>query len=233
MSVLLYAAKEGAKEILETILHIPEVYFMNEGKTSVFDVTNLIPETHVENSTIVKSDKLKLSSSGDLKAETVSKRIAVSPTVIDLIVRNENLSLANDMMDILPMRHLVRDIWSAYQSIYVIIILIHLTYMFAFSIVCIPLMDSIPHADNSSSDQDQVHFFPNALFLIWPAIFLMYEIYFLIHSIYRWCLEVGKFTRSRDYRKYTPFYAFKRFVEILFGALILHDLIIPKKHFNP
>ena len=215
LSVLLYAAKEGAKDILEMILHIPEVFMERKDKHMVFDVTHLIPDTNQDIKIENRIGEIPLRSNS-IKLEDKEFSGFDSASCIDLIVRHDNITLAKEMMDIVPLQQLVADIWSVYKVMYILLLIFHLIYMFLLSVYAIPSLDSINVNETNGSS---VSYMPYGLFVIWPGIFLIYEIYHIGSSIYLWIREVGRHLGIKDWRKCSPFFLIKAIIETLFDHL--------------
>ena len=173
LTVNMLAARRGAKDLLERILHVPKVYVFQKEKNFLFDVTDLTHETMADNN-LSKEKKASRVSPTDAAGLDSSEKTSYS--CLDLIVRSPNLLVASQMLDIIPVQHIVGDYWSAYQWMYGTIMVVHLVYMSLLSAYAIPLIN----------DQDP-EIWPHVLFLTWPCGFLLFEFYFFIVSIITKC----------------------------------------------
>ena len=217
LSVMLYAAKEGAKEILETILHIPEVYLDRKDKHVIFDVTHLIPDTnHRIKTERMRTGKVSPDSNANIPKDVEEITECNTTSCIDLIVRHDNINVAKEMMDIVPLQQMVADIWSVYKFMYILILSIHVIYMFLISIYGIPLLDSIRIGNTTV---EPVNHMPHGLYVIWPGIFLIYELYYMASSIFLWIREVGRHLGVKDWRKCSPFSLIKIMITTIFSYL--------------
>ena len=200
-SVLLYASKEGAKEVFELIMRLKEAYMFIRDDDYTFDVTNLIPETNSAQSVT----KLRVKPNNWVAplmdaAEEISQM--TTPSCLDLIVRVDRVVVANQMLDIVPMRQLVSGIWNRYQYIYGLIMLMHIAYMVILCNFAIPQLPELVNAREFNAtalvDAEPI---PYVFLLIWPIILFVYELYYGIHASYTWCMEVGRFTNDKQWRK--------------------------------
>ena len=178
LTVNMLAARRGAKDLLERILHVPKVYVFQKEKNFLFDVTDLTHETMAD-SNQSKEKKASRVSPSDTSKATLSKLDSSEKTsysCLDLIVRSPNLLVASQMLDIIPVQQIVGDYWSAYQWMYGTIMVVHLVYMSLLSAYAIPLIN----------DEDP-EIWPHILFLTWPCGFLLFEFYSYIVSIITMC----------------------------------------------
>ena len=174
LTVSMLAARRGAKDLLERILHTPKVYVFQKEADFLFDVTDLTHETMAD---IDWNKEKKASRVSPIQASRITlpglePLEKTSYSCLDLIVRSPNVQVANQMLDITPVQQIVGDYWSAYQWMYGSIMLIHLTYMSLLSSYAIPLIN-----DKNPS------VWPYMLFLSWPCAILLFELYYIIVSL--------------------------------------------------
>ncbi len=176
LTVSMIAAMRGAKDLLERILHVPKVYVLQTDTSFVFDVSDLTHETMLEAAGAKKEKKASRVSPSQASQVTMSDADELDKTsysCLDLIVRSRNLQVANQMLDIVPIRQIVGNYWNAYQWIYGTIMVVHLVYMSLLSAYAIPLItDDDPQA------------WPYLLFLSWPTAILLLEIYIIVVGAY-------------------------------------------------
>ena len=180
LTVNMLAARRGAKDMMERILHVPKVYVFQKENNFLFDVTDLTHETMAETSWN-KEKKASRVSPIDTSKVTLSGLDSAEKTsysCLDLIVRSQNLLVANQMLDIMPIQQIVGDYWSAYQWMYGTIMFIHLLYMSLLSAYAVPLIDP--------NDNDP-KVWPYVLFLSWPFAILMFEFYYVVVSLINRC----------------------------------------------
>jgi hypothetical protein len=118
----------------------------------------------------------------------------VGPTTVsclELIVSMPDEILASRMLDIAPYRQLVRNTWSGYQWIFVILMLIHIVYMTLYTIFALPQTATLIHTYNKTSKCVEFSRTPelHGLFLIWPAIIVVFMIYSTRSEWFRCCLK--------------------------------------------
>ena len=178
LTVNMLAARRGAKDLLERILHVPKVFVFQKDKNFLFDVTDLTHET-MSDKNLNKDRKASRVSPTDTSKVTLSGvelSEKASYSCLDLIVRSPNLLVASQMLDIIPVQQIVGDYWSAYQWMYGIIMVVHLVYMSLLSFYAIPLIN----------DEDS-KIWPYVMFLIWPSSFLLFEFYSFVVSLLAMC----------------------------------------------
>ncbi len=198
-TVLLLAAHVGALKIMETLLHIPDVYMFVTPTEYQFDVTSIISDT--QKSSVSKAHGLVVPDNWSEKA-TIGNPIhmqtsqyaqtdsadTIKQSCLELIVRSDNLHVANAMLDIQPIQQIVRDYWHDYQYIYGALMLLHLVYMGLFSGYAIPILSSatLPVNVTLTRGSTSIKSFPYGFFLVWPLSLLLYEIYYVINKLYRY-----------------------------------------------
>ena len=175
LTVNMLAARRGAKDLLERILHVRKVYVFQKEKDFLFDVTDLTHETMADSNLSKEKKASRVSPTGVSKA-TLDSSEKTSYSCLDLIVRSPNLLVASQMLDIIPVQQIVGDYWSAYQWMYGTIMVVHLVYMSLLSAYAIPLIN----------DEDP-NIWPHVFFLTWPCGFLLFEFYFFVVSIITKC----------------------------------------------
>jgi hypothetical protein len=128
---------------------------------------------------------------------TTTASVVAGPTTVsclELIVSMPDEILASRMLDIAPYRQLVRNTWSSYQWVYVILMLIHIAYMILYTVFALPysttLINTYNHTDSSSrcigfSKSPQLY----GLFLIWPIIIVIFMIYYTLSDVIRYCTK--------------------------------------------
>ena len=189
LSVLMVAAKEGAVDFLERILHIENVYVFNDGENGVFDVTNLTHGTMRKKSETV-GKKVSISKHKtqpwDVTQDKQEEQEQLNKSCLELIVTCHNINKANQMLDIIPIKQIVSNYWSVYQWIYGILMVVHLIFMSLFSAYGIPLI----------KETNDTKIWPYVTFLLWPVMLLIFEAYYIVASIIHFCST--KSTGSTD-----------------------------------
>ena len=192
LNLICYATKLGAKDFLERLLNLPEVFRHKVGKLYKFDVTHLIPET-VGHST-KKPSKRKESSTVGIVVEGRSPEYEHhDESCLDFIVELQDEILAAKILDISPLKQLVKNYWDAYQWVYGLLMLIHIAFMACFSGYSISLVsDSLHGTDNPDPE-----ILPWILFVIWPSILFIFECYYIFVNIVGWCTRRRNDKRDR------------------------------------
>ncbi len=198
LTVLLLAARIGAMKIMETLLQTPDVYMFREHTEYQFDITSITPDTHPSSGSKEQSLNMMVPESWSQSSSSVSPLKTedsddiIKQSCLELIVHSENIQVANAMLDIIPIQHIVRDYWNAYQYIYGALMLVHLLNMGLFSAYSIPLLSSatLPVNITLTRGSTTIHAFPYGLFLIWPLTLLLYEMYYILNTVYHSCKKL-------------------------------------------
>ncbi len=176
LTVLMTAAQKGALELLQRILHVPKVYVFQDEFNFIFDVTDLTHETMGDIPQTREKKPSRVSPNNKVSAVSLSEtgqQDKTTQSCLDLIVGCPNVQMANQMLDIIPIKQVVSDYWSAYQWIYGVLMLVHLIYMSLLSAFGIPLI----------KETVETHAWPYVLFLLWPIVLLVFEIYYFSINI--------------------------------------------------
>ncbi len=186
LSVVMVAADMGAVEFLEQILHIKNVYVLKDGKNGIIDVTNLTHGTMKNASQATRTKKLSVSKRKtqplDMNYGKQQSQEELNKSCLDLIVACPNLHKANQMLDIVPIKQIVRNYWSVYQWIYGILMVVHVTFMSLFSAYGIPLI----------KETNDTKIWPYITFLLWPIMLLIFEGYYMVASVLHFCRTKSK-----------------------------------------
>ena len=138
-SALLYTAILGAKLLLAKIILMEGVYISKNGQNDVIDITGFTPDTLLETSES-KSIKqstccLKMNKIGKMERdrreanEHGDSNPSRSASLLETIVHVRPLPVANDMLNIIPLKQIVDNYWSMYQWLYAILLIAHVIYM--------------------------------------------------------------------------------------------------------
>ena len=201
MSVIAYATHVGAIAMLRAVLNMPLVYRFRRYDKNLFDVTNLTPNTleqeqrrvssatstsrvffHLATVDVINDDKQVTARAGH-KIDSC----------LDIIARMEDELVATEILNVLPIRQLVQNYWSAYQWIFGALMTLHIIYMALFSAY------NLPHtAHDSSTNTNSVGVTggkPSYGFLVWPCMLLLFELYVIPAQIVLFC--------KRSHRRFT------------------------------
>lgn len=121
LSVIDLASKLGAKNILFTILNLNDVYVFKDESNTIFDVTNLIPNTRINGNTQFKKNQIR---------EDAPNK----PSCLDLICNIEDINTSSEILRTTPIAQLVVNYWAPYRWLFVVLMLVHVGYMIIFSI---------------------------------------------------------------------------------------------------
>jgi hypothetical protein len=125
---------------------------------------------------------------------TATASAVVGPATVsclELIVSMPDEILASRMLDIAPYRQLVRNTWSSYQWIFLILMLVHIVYMVLYTVFALPQTDTLISTYNTTSgcvgfsQTPELH----GLFLIWPAIIVVFIIYYTRFDLMHCCMK--------------------------------------------
>ena len=200
-NVLCYATKVGAKEFLEKLLNLKDVNCTRKGHRYHYDVSYLIPET------VPKRKKRKISANKNSVVDILKSNRASAPrnqmpphspdSCLNLVVELSDEILATQILDIMPIKQLVKNYWNTYQWIYGLLMVIHVVYMACFSAFSIPLLEDYITARNSINTEEDKARFPELLFLVWPGLLILFEIYNIGARLTQYCTKEDS-TGSKD-----------------------------------
>ena len=140
-SALSYTANLGAKLLLAKIILMEGVYISKNGQNDVIDITGFTPDTLVETKEnksikpstcclkINKIDRSKMERDCREANEHGNINVGRSTSLLETIVHVRPLPVANDMLNIIPLKQIVDNYWSMYQWIYIILLISHVIYM--------------------------------------------------------------------------------------------------------
>ena len=140
-SALSYTANLGAKLLLAKIILMEGVYISKNGQNDVIDITGFTPDTLLETSEnksikqstcclkINKIDRSKMEKDRREANEHGNINLGRSTSLLETIVHVRPLPVANDMLNIIPLKQIVDNYWSMYQWIYIILLISHVIYM--------------------------------------------------------------------------------------------------------
>lgn len=199
MSVIAYATHIGAIAMLRAILNLPLVYRFRQYDKDLFDVTNLTPNTleqtqrraasststsriffHLASVDVASDNDIKLVKSGRER-----DRYKVD-SCLDIIARMDDELIATEILDILPIRQLVQNYWSAYQWIFGALMTVHIVYMVLFSVYTLPHVHPVG-VNSTVRSVSRTEGTPSYWFLIWPVPLLMFELYVIMAQMYLFC----------------------------------------------
>ncbi|CAD5113657.1 DgyrCDS2818 [Dimorphilus gyrociliatus] len=169
LSVVEFAAKLGAKNILASLLNLKDVYVFKDETTTMFDVSNLTPNTQINRSFNSKKNQIK--------EDTPNK-----PSCLDLICNIEDINVSSEILRMTPIAQLVVNYWAPYRWLFVILMVIHIGYMTTLSVFGIQF-----------SEKNDVSSLAGLL-LIWPVILLLFVFYYGLQKVYVNCTK--KFRKS-------------------------------------
>ena len=192
MSVIAYATHIGAIAMLRAVLNMPLVYRFRRYDKNLFDVTNLTPNTleqeqrRVSSATSASRVFFHLATVDVMSDDKVTARAAHKiDSCLDIIARMEDELVATEILNILPIRQLVQNYWSAYQWIFGALMTLHIVYMTLFSAY------NLPHSAHDSSGNANTAGVtggkPSYGFLVWPCMLLLFELYVIIAGVYLFC----------------------------------------------
>jgi len=212
LNVIDLATKLCAVGLLDEILNTANVFRFKEIGEYVYDVTNLTPQTTTINRQKSKSNSSSIgvapqpreaAPTGNINKfpadDVVFKPLSVDSynrvseerhavSCLDIIVGMEDEVTAVKILDINPFKTLVYDYWNAYQWIYGLLMLVHITYMILFSVYVTPAYRELTILYNSSTIS-QCRQSPSTsvygLFLVWPLLILVFELYQISTEIIR------------------------------------------------
>jgi Ion transport protein len=131
---------------------------------------------------------------GSTVAKSTASTIIGPSTVscLELIVSIPDEIQASRMLDIAPYRQLVRNTWSGYQWVYIILMIIHIVYMILYTVYAIPNTTTLVSTYNTSSSgcigfSQTPELF--GLFLIWPVIIVIFILYYTISDLVHYCIK--------------------------------------------
>ncbi len=206
LSALELAAKCGAVELVEKMVQIHKIFATKKKDMYQYDVTDLLPDTIVnkvfddvsvnENQGLMKMHRSKSRSPSVFHVPESSKHIPNikseknTVSLLSVVVKAKPLNVANEMLNIVPLRQIVTDYWVIYQYIYGILMIVHVTYMTLYSIYGIPAARDaaaahIAQINNATLDTTATINNAFIAFLPWPALLLVYQIYYFILRVYR------------------------------------------------
>ena len=184
MNLVCFATKIGAKDFLDKLLNLEDINRVKIGRQYQYDVTYLMPETTPQRRK--RKDPMKASMVGIIDMAGKSKQVEMSSeSCLNILVGLEDEVLATQILDIVPIKQLVRSYWKTYQWIYGLLMFLHITYMGLLSAFSIPMLQDSLNASRLEYDE-AVDVFPPVLFLVWPALLLFFEVYFFFSQL-GWC----------------------------------------------
>ncbi len=210
LSALELAAKCGAVELVKKMVQIRRIFSTKHKDTYQYDVTDLLPDTIVNkvvddttsnHQEVVSQQEPHLDKPlskvfpGGASKSFIAKRQNVQNeknivSLLEMVVKAKPLNVANEMLNIVPLRQIVADYWVIYQYIYGILMILHITYMACYSIYSVPAARDAINAyrtktSNATLVTDVSPSSAYVAFLIWPLILLAYQVYYIGNKIYR------------------------------------------------
>ena len=204
MSVIAYATQIGAIAMLRAILNMPLVYRFRRYDRHVFDVTNLTPNTLEQTRKRASSSAsarnvlfhlgtVDVANTDDIRHNNGDREYEVD-SCLDIIARMDDELVATEMLDILPIRQLVTNYWSAYQWIFGALMTIHIVYMALFSAYNLPHSHVVTNATSGSVGRTEGS--PSYLFLLWPVLLMLFELYVIVAQAYLHCTRSSRRRRA-------------------------------------
>lgn len=83
------------------------------------------------------------------------------------------------LLDVYPLKELVKNLWNTFQWIYALLMIVHITYMSCLSAYAIPLTAIAIH--NNATELPPI--FPVVGLVIWPVLILIFVIYYIVFGI--------------------------------------------------
>ena len=168
-SVIKLACRKGAVRFAKEVFNSDNVYkFDNNGRYTVYDVTNVIPET-------------------TSKANRESEKTCLHCIMNELHVIDEDL--AGQMLNVEPIKQLTEMYWIIGERFIYIIITIHVIYMSLFVHYYVPTVEALKlHFSINSSmistsnytevtnSSTEVRTSPSGAWIAWPVILVICEI---------------------------------------------------------
>ena len=200
LSVIAYATQIGAIAMLRAILNMPMVYRFRRYDRHVFDVTNLTPNTlehtrkRAPSTTSTRNVLFHLGTVDVASADDARDRDYKVDSCLDIVARMDDELVATEILDILPIRQLVRNYWSAYQWIFGALMTIHIVYMALFSAYTLPHAHIDANATSGSIGRTDGS--PSYWFLLWPVLLMLFELYVIIAQAYFYCTRSSRRRRA-------------------------------------
>ncbi|KAK2157997.1 hypothetical protein LSH36_179g04076 [Paralvinella palmiformis] len=176
-NVLGYCIKNGALPLFSAIMATEDVTIMSKGKLYVYDVTNITPSTRVGQSK--KKNRVVLSRAAIdpmFDDTTEDEAIHATQSYLDIIVDMTDEVLATKFLDVSPIKQLSDNLWSGYQWIYIVLMIVHIVYMSSLSATAINAAGVPFNTTTSVKYTDPPTHFPYIMFISWPIIISIYQI---------------------------------------------------------
>jgi len=209
MNVISFATSSCVVDLLYEIFNTNNVYRFKKNFDYNYDISNLTPQTMITSQWMSLNFQNLFHTVPNLGSiADAAKSITQVPHVhrnteacLDIVLSMKNEATAGMMLDIVPLKTLVRDYWNTYQWLYSIFICIHIAYMILYSVFVIPTYAQL-QAFHNSTHVSPCRVYPSTglfgLFLIWPAVIIFFEIYPVLSEViknvcgcYR-CFRSGK-----------------------------------------
>ena len=183
LNLICYATKLGAKDFLEILLSLPEIFCCREGKHYRFNVSHLIPETTPQEDDTHHHEDVHLNEAydGNTGEKDDEEGHCCKSSSLDYVAKLEDEVLASQLLDIVPLRYLVQNYWKAYQWIYGLLMTIHVIYMICYSAYGIPLLSETFQSKNGTVVEPSAY--PWVFFLTWPMVIFTFEICYITADV--------------------------------------------------
>ncbi len=216
LSVIQYAAQEGVSALVRDMIWVEDIFIIPEEKQRnwknrdlvTITVTNLMPQ--------VKSDEVKYSGISDRnkwrefkdlkKGDEMGQNEEGMPvrlfdnwdisfsgndkTLIRPFLRIKHPNKAAEVMNIQPLKQLVRDHWFVCQWLTVVIMVAHLVHMVFYTNYC----TDATLATFRPNVSGQTNVDPNYLYIIWPSVLIVSELvsmcYVFVYVV--WTFQAGR-----------------------------------------
>ena len=216
LSVIQYAAQEGVTQLVRDMIWVEDIFIIPEEKQKVWkhpdlvtvNVTNLMPHVtskevkywkggidentrwqnfkYMGDEMVERQDgkSVKLFDHWDVSFSENDK------TLITPFIRIKPPNKAAEIMNIQPLKQLVRDHWFVCQWFTVVIMVAHLMHMVFYTNYCtdITLAAFKPNISGQASVD------PNYLYIIWPSMLIISEFVSMCYVIgyVLWTLNAGR-----------------------------------------
>ena len=230
LSVLCYAAQVGAIHFLNHLLNTDGVFRFAVNKYVKYDVSDLTPETLLEDdedsvrkrttkshnqvipNNIDGTKNPLLSNLSQNTIKTDDGKPVARLSLLDVIVNLEDEVMATRILNLMPLKKLVENYWSAYRWFYFIIMFAHIVYMALFSVYSLDSLQNFNVTRGSNGKEPEMLY---VCFLILPAIIVLVQMYYIISNV----IEVCKRKKKNSAYEGTDFDKLMHAIMLIIGGI--------------
>ena len=179
LSVIQLAAARGLVRFVGEMIWTENVFAEQSGKDITINVTNLLPHLKGGENIKYKKDEnwVFFSELEERKEQNAnSNEEGNCGSLLNTILEMEHSNKANEILNMEPMKQLVRDHWFVHQWWTVAMLLTHLVYMALYGSYSLSNIYTIYATNRTNADRLQI----NQAYITWPLILVAPDIMFCI-----------------------------------------------------